>query len=302
MSDTPPPARAGFGTRAVLWLMKGLLRLPYRIRVPLCGWITAWIIAPLAGYRARVRENLARILPDLPRSEVRRLMRAVPDNVGRSLIEIWSGPEFVVRAMQAPVTGLAVLEEARAAGRPVVLVTGHIGNYDAARAALIGRGFRIGALYRVMDDAVFNEAYVRAIEAVGEPMFPRGRRGMGEMLRFFKSGGMLAFAIDQHIGHGADLDFLGHTARTALSAAELALKYDALLVPFYGIRRPDGMTFDVVIEAPVPRGTAEEMTQALNDSLGALVRRHPEQWFWIHRRWKAPRPRLTPKRRKPRAQ
>lgn len=293
MTDTPPPARAGFRTRAVLWLIRALLVLPYGLRVPLCGWVMAWIIAPLAGYRARVRENLVRILPDLPRSEVRRLMRAVPDNVGRSLIEIWSGPEFVARAMQAPVTGpgLAVLEEARASGRPVVLVTGHIGNYDAARAALIGRGFRIGALYRAMDDAAFNAAYVRAIEAVGEPMFPRGRRGMGEMLRFFKGGGMLAFAIDQHIGHGAELSFLGHTARTALSAAELALKYDALLVPFYGLRRPDGMSFEVVIEAPVPRGSAEAMTQALNDSLDVLVRRYPDQWFWIHRRWKGPRPR-----------
>ncbi|MDE3120851.1 MAG: lauroyl acyltransferase, partial [Paracoccaceae bacterium] len=55
----------------------------------------------------------------------------------------------------------------------------------------------------------------------------------------------------------------------------------------YGIRRPDGLSFDIVIEAPIPHGTPQEMTQALNDSLEALVRRHPEQWFWIHRRWKA---------------
>jgi KDO2-lipid IV(A) lauroyltransferase len=89
--------------------------------------------------------------------------------------------------------------------------------------------------------------------------------------------------------HGAELSFFGHAALTALSAAELALRYDALLVPTYGIRQPDGLGFEVVVEPPVPPGTPEAMTQALNDSLEALVRRHPEQWFWIHRRWKGRR-------------
>jgi KDO2-lipid IV(A) lauroyltransferase len=92
--------------------------------------------------------------------------------------------------------------------------------------------------------------------------------------------------IDQRMHQGAKLSFFGHEALTALSAAELALKYDALLLPVYAIRRPDGLDFDILVEAPIAPGTPEAMTQALNDSLEALVRRHPEQWFWIHRRWK----------------
>ena len=75
-------------------------------------------------------------------------------------------------------------------------------------------------------------------------------------------------------------------ARTALSAAELALKYDALLVPTYAVRRPDGLTFDIIVEPPIPHGSAKAMTQALNDSLETLVRQHMDQWFWVHRRWK----------------
>jgi len=292
MEDTGQDGQPGWRARwqgAVLrGLIAVLLVLPYRLRVPLCGWVMARVIAPLAGYDRRIRDNLALILPDLPKPEVRRLCVRVPDNVGRTLIEIYSGAEFVARTTAKPLTGpgVAALDAAHAAGRPVILVTGHFGNYDASRAALIARGFRVGALYRPMRDVSFNAHYLSAISGIGTPVFPRGRQGLGQMVRFLRGGGMLGMLIDQHMGHGAPLTFFGHPAKTALSAAELALKYDALVVPTYGVRRADGLTFDIIIEDPIPHGTPEAMTQALNDSLEALVRRHLDQWFWIHRRWK----------------
>lgn len=269
-------------------LIGGLLALPYRWRVPLTGWVMAHVIGPIAGYDRRIRENLALVMPDLPAAEVRRLERAVPDNAGRTLIEIYSGQEFVVRATTRPPEGEGVeaLDAAHAAGRPAILVTGHFGNYDAARAVLFARGFRVGSLYKPMTDAAFNAHYVAAMEAIGKPMFPRGREGLSGMLRFLRGGGMLAMAIDQTMSHGAPLTFFDMEAPTALSAAELALRHDAILVPVYGIRQPDGLSFRVVVEAPVPHGTPEAMTQALNDSLERQVRRHPDQWLWIHRRWK----------------
>jgi Kdo2-lipid IVA lauroyltransferase/acyltransferase len=92
--------------------------------------------------------------------------------------------------------------------------------------------------------------------------------------------------IDQSMRHGADLTFFGHRALTALSAAELALKYDALLIPTYAVRQPDGLSFRVIVENPIPPGPPDQMTQGLNNSLEALIRQHPDQWFWIHRRWK----------------
>ena len=271
--------------RALIW---ALLRLPYATRVRLCGWVMARIVAPIAGYRARVRENLAIAIPDLPPAEVARLTLAVPDNVGRTIIEIYSGPEFAARAAATPPegAGLAALEEAHRAGRPVILVTGHFGNYDASRAALLARGFRVGALYRNMKNRHFNDHYVHAISRIGTPLFPRGRAGLTDMVRHLKSGGMLGLVIDQHMQHGAALTFFGIRAQTALSAAELALKYDALLVPTYAIRRPDGLNFRIVVEAPIAVDTPEKMTQALNNSLETLVRAHLDQWFWIHRRWK----------------
>lgn len=274
--------------RALRGLIRVLLCLPYRWRVPLCGWVLSRVIAPVAGYRQRIRDNLALVLPGLPEAEVARILRAVPDNVGRTVIEIYSGAEFIAHAVRHPLTGggVAALEDAHKAGRPVILVTGHFGNYDASRAALIARGYRVGALYMPMGNRYFNEHYVQAISGIGTPLFPRGRTGLAAMVRHLRSGGMLGMLVDQHMGHGEQLSFFGRPAMTALSAAELALKYDALLVPTYAVRQADGLSFDIIVEQPIPEGTPEAMTQALNDSLEALVRQHLDQWFWIHRRWK----------------
>jgi KDO2-lipid IV(A) lauroyltransferase len=273
--------------RGLIWL---LLCLPYRWRVPLCGWILSRVIAPVAGYRRRVRQNLKLVLPDLPADEVARISRAVPDNVGRTVIEIYSGPEFIARTASQPLTGggVAALEEAHRSKRPVILVTGHFGNYDASRAALIARGYRVGALYMPMANPYFNEHYVKAISGIGTPLFPRGRAGLSAMVRHLRTGGMLGMLVDQHMSHGETLTFFDRPALTALSAAELALKYDALLIPTYAVRRPDGLSFDIIVEPPIPTGAPEAMTQALNDSLEVLVRKHLDQWFWIHRRWKVP--------------
>ena len=95
--------------------------------------------------------------------------------------------------------------------------------------------------------------------------------------------------IDQHMDDGAALKFFGQTAYTALSAAQMALKYDAELVPFYAIRQANGPPFRIILEAPITRGSAEAMTQALNDSLEARVRADMGQWLWSHKRWKTPR-------------
>lgn len=68
--------------------------------------------------------------------------------------------------------------------------------------------------------------------------------------------------------------------------AELALKFDALLVPVWGIRRSNGLDFDVHVEAPIPPGDPVEMTREFNARLEAQVRQNMDQWFWIHLRWK----------------
>lgn len=280
------------------WIVDRLIRvlifvmrlLPYEARREVTAWFVAHVFAPLAGYRHRIRGNLALVFPDMPEPEVRRLTRAVPANIGRTFIELYSGDEFVARARHSPLRGpgVSVLEDARREGRPVILVTAHIGNYDAVRAALIGLGFPVGGLYKRMSNPFFNKHYVAAISRIGTPLFPRSRRGMVEMVRFLKAGGMVGMVLDHYVRGGVPLRFLGRDAITSLSAAELALRYNALVVPVYGIRRPDG-EFDLLVGPPVPHGDPVVMTQALNDDLEVQVRQHMDQWMWTHRRWKGGR-------------
>lgn len=275
---------------AAFLAVMGLARLlPYDRRIPAMGWVFAHVIAPLAGWRRRIRDNLALARPDLPPDQVEALVRAIPDNAGRSLAEIYAGDEFTARIHAAdPLEGpgLAALEHALEAGRPVILACAHFGNYDAMRAALAGRGWPVGALYRPMNNEAFNRHYVPAITAIAEPLFPRGRAGLAAMLRFLKGGGWLALGFDQFDHDGAELRFFDLPTRTVLTPAELARRYDALVVPVAGIRQPDGLSFRVHVGNPVPLDEPRVMMQALNDDLEMQVRRHMDQWFWVHRRWK----------------
>ncbi len=269
------------------------LALPYCVRLRFMGWFVSRVLAPVAGWRKRIRDNLDHVLPDLPAEDRRRLERSVPENVGRTLIEIYSGREFFDHVATMPIEGpgLPVVEEAHRKGKPVIFVTGHFGNFTAARVALLSRGYPVGGLYRPMRNRHFNRHYVRALSAIGEPLFPSTRDGLGHLLRYLKTGGMVAFLIDIWAKDGEPLSFFGEPAPTALSAAQLALRNKAPLIPVYSVRQPDGLSFRTTFEAPVPHTDATTMTQALNDSLECQVRRHMDQWFWIHRRWKPERQR-----------
>jgi KDO2-lipid IV(A) lauroyltransferase len=291
MTETAPTGRT-----IANWLVNllaraftgAMLALPYRWRVPLAGWLMARVLGPLAGYNRRARASLALALPELPEAERRRLARASLDNAGRAVIESYSGPEFLARfAGRLPEgPGMAALAEAQAAGRPVIIVSGHIGNYDVCRGTLSQAGYRVGGLYRPASNPWVNTHYVRAMGQISSPLFARGRQGLGEMLRFLRGGGVLALLFDQHPPSGAMLRQFGRPTFTTLSVAELALKYHAPVIPIYALRRADGLDFDLFTEAPVPHSTPEAMMQALNDSLERQIRAHPGQWLWAHRRWR----------------
>lgn len=289
----PEPEPVEWRDRAASAVFLGVMRLasllPYHRRIPAVGWVFSRLLAGPAGWRRRIARNLDLAWPDLPQDARAAIIRDVPDNAGRSMAEIYAGEAFTARIsasdpLEGP--GLAALEEAAETGRPVILGCAHFGNYDAMRAALAARGWPVGALYRPMNNDAFNAHYVPAIRAIAEPVFPRGRSGLAAMLRFLRGGGWLALGFDQYDRHGATLRFFGLDSETVLTPADLALKYDALLVPIAGIRQPDGLSFRVRVGAPIAPASPQEMMQALNDDLEALVRAHPGQWFWVHRRWK----------------
>lgn len=278
------------GIQAVLTkaLIGMALILPYGIRVRFFGWLASAVAAPVAGWKRRVRKNLSLVMPELPKTEVKLIAERVCNNVGRTLIEIYSGKDFLQHVADTPFQGpgLDAFEQLRAAERPMVLITAHLGNYDVIRGTLSRRGLDIGALYRPMSNKAFNQNYVDAISAIAEPVFPVGRVGVSNLVRHLRGGGSMGIVADVSNYNGPLLNFFGQPAHTPLSAAEWAVKYDAPLIPIFALREPDGLHFRVHVAEPIPHGRPDDMMQAFNDIVENLVRENMDQWFWIHRRWK----------------
>jgi KDO2-lipid IV(A) lauroyltransferase len=272
----------------IVGIIRLALMLPYRMRLRFVGWVMEHILGPLAGYRRRAQTHLRLIWPNLPQQQVDQIAGACLNNAGRTFIENYSGHAFQAHLAHTPLEGpgLGALEQAAQSGQPVMLVTGHYGNYEAVRAVLTAKGYHVGGLYRDMANPFFNAHYVKTMQAFGGPVFAQGRRGTAGFVRHLRDGGQLVLLFDQHVFDAPRFDFLGHPANTATSAADLALRYNALLIPFYGIRQADGLSFQAVLEAPIPHSDARQMTQALTDSLAARIKADPAQWFWVHRRWR----------------
>ena len=272
------------------FLLSILSILPYRTKIASGGLIYEKIISPLSGNRRRIQDNLKLIFPDLEEGKREELYSQVPNNIGRTLFELLSPHAFYKMAQSAKVSGpgFNILKHAQEQKKSVILVSGHLANYDVVRVVLNSNQISVGALYKPMNNPYFNSFYERCIKEIAKPLFPRSRTGMGNMMRYLSGGNVVALLVDQYMSHGEPLKFFGHTAYTATSAAKLALKHDALLITCYVVRKDDGVNFDLVFESPVKPSTPSEMTQILNDRLEKQIRKNMGQWLWTHRRWRSP--------------
>ncbi|WP_281985147.1 lysophospholipid acyltransferase family protein [Thalassorhabdomicrobium marinisediminis] len=274
--------------RIVQGFIRSALALPYDKRVRLFGRLSQHGLSPLTGYRKRAIEQLKFIWPDMAPAERKRIADGVGNNFGRTMIENYSGADFAKQVSKAEVygDGLEAVAEAKAQGRPVLFVTGHFGNHEAPRMALTQRGYTIGGLYRPIANPYFNDHYVKNMQAMSGPVFPQGRRGTSGFVRMLKGGGMGTLLFDVRAAKFPRIPFMGKPAHTATSVADIALKLDTLVVPYFGIRQPDGLSFRIAIEDPIAHSTPAQMMGEITARLEAHVYAHPEQWFWVHRRWK----------------
>ncbi|MBV2361259.1 lauroyl acyltransferase [Thalassococcus sp. CAU 1522] len=306
MAKTKQPERAhgGWQDRLADWAIRALiwlaLRLPARTRLRLVSWIVRRLVSPLIGWHKRALANLDHVWPDLDPAERQRIADGAVDNLARAFIENYDVPEFLHRArgMTLSGEGLAALEQARAQGRPVLFVTGHYGTPEGARCALVSRGETIGGLIRPMSNPFFHDHYVQNMHDLSPPVFEQGRRGTMQLIKHLQSGGKAVLLFDLYDSAGTPIDFLGKPAPTLTSAADIALRTDAVMIPFFGIRHADRFGFDAVFEAPIPHGDPLAMMTEATRRLEARIKADPTQWMWVHRRWK---PKRQAKRQRKRA-
>lgn len=245
-------------------------------------------VGPLAGFRKRAETNLAQAFPDWTDEKRREVADGVCDNFGRTVIENYSHEELSqhLQSTTAHGDGMAPLSKAASDKRPVLFVNAHFGNHEAPRHVLTRMGYNIGGLYRPFTNPYFDAHYKQTLATLGGPVFEQGKRGTIGLIKHLRAGNMGTLFFDVHVHDAPLVNFMGRPAHTATSAAEIALKLDALILPYFGTRKSDGLNFDIEIGSPIAHSDPLTMTQDMTARLEAKIAKTPEQWFWVHRRWK----------------
>jgi KDO2-lipid IV(A) lauroyltransferase len=240
-------------------------------------------------------DNLRRAFPEWDERRVQRTARGVYAHFGTVLLDIlWAerrgGSEILALA---DVEGLEHLRAAQARGRGVVCPTAHIGNWEyqgLASSLLVGP---ISVIARPLDNPRLDRRLVAFRTAAGNDVIYK-QRALSRVMKALREGGVVAVLIDQNVQErdGIFVRFFGRPASTTTVAAAIALKTGCAIVPGYCVLQPGGR-YRMAYGPPVEwaqTGRREEdvagLTQHLTSIIEGWVRETPEQWLWLHRRWK----------------
>ncbi len=275
-------------TLALTWLAACL---PWRaaLRLGMALGRVAYHLAP--GRRAIARRNLELCFPDMDPGQREALIRENFAHTGKGVIEIalgWYGGA-AVDAIPVTLEGLEHFEAARRDGRAVILLSGHFTPVELA-ARLLGSRLRVAAIYKPLrKKPVLDAAMLRARRRnVGAAYARDDIRGI---VRSLRNGIPVWYAGDQDYGrrHSVFAPFFGQPAATITALSRLARMSNARVVPLFFSSRPDldgyEITFHPALE-DFPGGDDVRDATRMNQVVEAAVRRHPEQYLWIHRRFK----------------
>jgi KDO2-lipid IV(A) lauroyltransferase len=276
------------------FLLAGLARAP----LPLARWACRRLgdlLFDVVRIRRRVAlENLRASFPEKSEGEIRGIARACFRGFCETVSEFARLPRLSRTQLLAmsEVVGIEHLVEAAGSGRGVILLTGHFGNWEWLGALFPAMGYRlsvvVGEQHNRLVDRFINDA--RAKLGVGILSAERDLRGI---LRALENRGLLAIVGDQDAGRdGVFIDFLGRAASTAVGPVRLARRFDVPLVVGFAIRMPDGrIRLELAPPLRIPqdgdaRSVERDYTARWSRTLEEYVRRYPDHWFWMHRRWK----------------
>jgi KDO2-lipid IV(A) lauroyltransferase len=242
------------------------------------------------------QRNLGLALPELTQKERRRLLRGCFENLGR-LLGVFSqfattDPQTLQSLIECE--GLEHIDAARESGRGVILFTGHVGAWELTSFALSLFGYSLSFLVRRIDNPKIEKLVDERRERLGNRTIDK-RSAAREMLLILQGGGTLGILVDLNTldREGIFVDFFGVPASTTFMLAKLALRTEAAVLPVFAPWDRERRRFLLKIDEPLrfePSGDAEDdvrrLTQLFTGVVEKYVRHYPDQWLWIHRRWK----------------
>jgi KDO2-lipid IV(A) lauroyltransferase len=263
-------------------------------------WFGKWLYHLLPYRRHVVLGNIRRVFGDvLPEAEILRLAQGYYAHYARFLSEFIRLP-FLSKARLQKWIRVENIESpirAHSQGKGVLLLTGHFGNFEVATVGGIGQFPQYRGLFhfvrRPLKPRLLNTFVNRRFQRAGFGTLPK-RGSLDTILQLLERGAIIVYVFDQHASSpdGIPVEFFGHPAGTFKSLAVLALSTGAPVVPASSWRQPDGshvLRFEQalpLIECEDGGEAIRRNTRAYNAEIERMLLRHPEQWIWMHRRWK----------------
>ena len=258
----------------------------------------AWVLAFLWFDLFRIRrqsalDNVAIAFPQMAADERVRIVRQSLQHLAHNLVEYsflpWVTKDNANELMEFQ--NFELLDEVLARGRGALLLTLHMGHGDLACAAMSFKGYPVIMVSKVFKAKWLNDLWFGMRERAGTKFVPP-RNSSYALLKGLKTGHCTIIPLDQFTGPpvGVRTTFFGRETGTAAGLAVMAARSKAPVISCYTWRQANGRhALRMVREIPLGGDSAdstEDVTQRFNNELETFVRLHPEQWMWIHRRWK----------------
>lgn len=290
------------------WLVYLMVRIVIcaiqSVRIETCQWACRWLaylVSDVLRLRGKVvDENLRGVYPELGNAQVRRIARDMWCHLLLMICEIALAPRKIHQtnwrnhfALHQP----RLLVDYLLSRRPMVLVSGHFGNFEITSFIAGFMGFPTHAIARSLDNRYLDRYVRRFREANGQFIIPKDGSA-GQIDAVLRRGGVIALLGDQSAGRkGCWVDFLGRPASSHKAVALFTLVSGAPLAICFGRRLDTPLKFELGVTAVADPaiggdhlGGVRELTQWYNDRLGEIIHQTPEQYWWVHRRWKGQPP------------
>lgn len=262
-------------------------------RAQACGRLVgrlAWHV--VRRERRRALKNIAIAFPDWSEAQRRDAVRRMFLHLGMSLFEIAWLPNLKAATMHetTEVEGVQALRDVVAARRPMLAITGHCGNWEwFAHATSLG-GVPISVLHRERDEKEMNQFITELRAGAGIRTIDRGTESSArEMIKALKGGQALCFLMDQNIrAESVKVPFFGHPALTPIGPAKLAIRMEAAVAIGFITRGEDGFQRAYWLPPILTSRNDDpvELTARITAAMENHIRKVPEQWVWMHDRWR----------------